>query len=141
MGTVGRDKSFQNVINLNTYDEQNNETSDSYRSSSATIYNPTYHPNDTIEEPVFDIFYDLERSRKIGRHSIPQTQMANMADTFSSFPHNQIDNRSKGIHSFSDSDEIEFVTDMLDDMTKDDDMQDEFIEALNPNIIIPRTKL
>jgi hypothetical protein len=67
--------------------------------------------------------------------------MVSMAGTLSSFPP---DHPSVRTSTFSDSnelDEIEFVTDMLEDMTKDDDMPDDFVEALNPNLIIPRTTI
>ncbi len=145
MGTVGRINSGRDGFSITTNDDRHNDASDSYPSGdSATIYNPTYRTSGAVEEPVFAIFDDLERHRPLGRASIPRAQMLGMAGTLSSFPHNQMDDSFGGTNTFSDSnelDEIELVTDMLDDMTKDDYMPDDFIEALNPNLIIPRAVL
>jgi hypothetical protein len=138
MGTVGQDNSLRDGFSINTFNDRYPDPSDSYPSSASTTYNPTYPTNATTEEPVFGIFDDLERHRPpIGRRFLPHEHMVGMAGTLSSFPSRQIDDPT----SFSDSneiDEIEFVTDMVDDMTKDDDVEDDFVEAINPNIIIPR---
>jgi hypothetical protein len=145
MGTVGHDNSIRDAFSITTYNDRHNDRSESYPSSSSTTYNPTYRTNGTIEEPVFGIFDDLERHRPpIGSRSLPPGQMVGMAGTFNSFPQRRMDDPAGGLGSFSDSnelDEIELVTEMLDDMTKDDDMQDDFVEARNPNVIIPRAAL
>jgi len=140
MGTVGQDNSLRDGFTLNT-----NDASNSYPSSSSTTYNPTYRTNEPAEEPVFAIFDDLEKHRPLGRGgAIPRAHMDGMADTFGSFPRNQMDDRSGATSMFSDSNELdenELVTDMLDDMTKDDNLEEDFVEAVNPNLIIPRAAL
>jgi hypothetical protein len=70
--------------------------------------------------------------------------MTGMAGTFGSFPRDQMHDRSGATSTFSDSNELdenELVTDMLDDMTKDDNLEEDFVEAVNPNLIIPRAAL
>ena len=39
------------------------------------------------------------------------------------------------------ADSAKFVKEKFDAMTKDDDMEDEFVEALNPNLALPRAAL
>ncbi|CAF3044095.1 unnamed protein product [Rotaria sp. Silwood2] len=102
-----------------------------YPSNSTTIYNPIYRTNEDSQHT------------SLSSSSIPQTQMLGIADTLNSFPRDLIHNPSGTTSLVSDSndiDEIEFTTDMLHDMIKDDDnMEDDFIEAINPNVIIPRS--
>ncbi|CAF3555974.1 unnamed protein product, partial [Rotaria sp. Silwood2] len=107
------------------------DASDTHSSNSTTTYNPIYRTNEDIQHT------------SLPSGPIPQTQMLGMADTLNSFPRDLINNRSEAASLFSDSndiDEIEFTADILDDMIKDDNnMEDDFIEAINPNIIIPRS--
>ena len=137
MGTIARD-----AFSGNIYDDRCSDLSNGHPTNPTTSYNPTYRTNSVVEEPAFGIFDDLERQRPIGRRSLPHAQMAGMAGTFNSFPYRPPDEPSRIATSFTNSNgiaEIQVVTDMLDDMTKDDNMPDEFIEALNPNLIPSRT--
>ncbi|CAF1399835.1 unnamed protein product, partial [Adineta steineri] len=91
----------------------------------------------------FGIFDELENRIPIPRNNnIPRVQMSNMMGTLNSLPgHERFDDPSGAASIFSDirdPDDVELVTDMVDDMTKDDDIEDEFVEALNPNLSIPR---
>ena len=129
----------------NTYDEQYVDASDTFPSSSNTSYNTTYRTHGNRPEADFGIFDELENRIPISRGHIPRPQMADMLGTLNSFPaQDQFDDPSGGASTFSDSrniDEIELVTDMLDEMTKDDNVDDEFVEAMNPNLAIPRLAL
>ncbi len=129
----------------NTYDEQFVDASDSFPSSSTTTYNTTYRTNDARPKADFGIFDELENRIPISRGHIPQTQMANILGTLNSLPARElVDEPSRAATPFSDArhiDEIELVTDMLEDMTRNDDIEDEFVEALNPNLVIPRAAL
>ncbi|CAF1459500.1 unnamed protein product, partial [Rotaria sordida] len=59
--------------------------------------------------------------------------MIGMAYTLNSFSCDLINNPFE----INDRDEIEFITDMLDDVIRDDDnMKDDFIETINPNVLI-----
>ena len=84
--------------------------------------------------------------RSVGGH-IPRPQMIDMLGTLNSLPSQiRFDEPSGAAPSnpFSDShdlDDVELVTDMLEDMTRDDETQDDFVEALNPNFILPRLVL
>jgi len=143
MGTVSRGLNSWDGFSLdNTYDEQYVDASDSFPSSSTTTYNTTYRTNEHRPEADFGIFDELENRIPISRGHIPRPQMVDMLGTLNSLPsHEQFDDPSGGNSTFSDFhdlDEIELVTDMLDDMTRHDDMGDEFVEALNPNLAIPR---
>ncbi|CAF3955011.1 unnamed protein product, partial [Adineta steineri] len=127
----------------NTYDEQYVDASDSFPSSSTTTYNTTYRTNGKRIEADFGIFDELENRIPIPRNNnIPRVQMSNMMGTLNSLPgHERFDDPSGAASIFSDirdPDDVELVTDMVDDMTKDDDIEDEFVEALNPNLSIPR---
>jgi hypothetical protein len=129
-------------FSLNTNDDRYNDASNTYPTRSSTTYNPTYLANEPAEEPVFDIFDDLEKHRPLARGAMPQGHMAGMTGTFSSFPRDQMDDPSGATSTFSgDLDETELVTDMLDDMTKNDYLQNDFVEAHNPNLKIPRAAL
>ncbi|CAF1332854.1 unnamed protein product [Rotaria sordida] len=65
---------------------------------------------------------------------IQQRKMIGMAYTLNSFSRDLINNPFE----INDRDEIEFITDMLDDVIRDDDnMKDDFIETINPNVVIP----
>ncbi|CAF4384945.1 unnamed protein product, partial [Rotaria sp. Silwood2] len=131
MGTTSKDSIGFTVLKRITNDGQSNDASDTHSSNSTTTYNPIYRTNEDIQHT------------SLPSGPIPQTQMLGIADTLNSFPRDLINNPSGTASLFSDShdiDEIEFVTDMLDDMIKDDDnMEDDFVEAINPNIIIPRS--
>jgi hypothetical protein len=128
----------------NTYDEQFVDASDSFPSSANTTYNTTYRTNGRPEAD-FGIFDELENRTPLSKSHIPRPQMADMLGTLNSLPAPDLFDEPSGTAStFSDSrdlDEIELVTDMVDDMTKDDDIEDEFVEALNPNLAIPRLAL
>ena len=146
MGTGSRTLNAWDGFSLdNTYDEQFVDASDSFPSSSTTTYNTTYRTDGTRAEADFGIFDELENRIPISRGHIPRPQMANLLGTLNSLPtHELFDEPSRTASPFSDArdvDEIELVTDMLDDMMKDDDMEDEFVEALNPNLSIPRLAL
>lgn len=119
---MGQTISLRNGFSLPTSDEWYNEGSDSNPSNSTTIYNPTYRTTDLLDETNFGFFDDLERYGPIGRQPIPPTEM----NVFS---------------NSNDEGEIEFVTDMVEEMTKDDDLPDDFIEALNFNLVIPRANI
>lgn len=41
----------------------------------------------------------------------------------------------------NEQNETELVTDMVEEMTKDDDLPDDFLEALNFNLVIPRANI
>jgi hypothetical protein len=145
MGAVSRSLNTWDGFSLdNTYDEQFVDASESFPSTSSTTYNTTYHTNGNPLEADFGIFDELENRIPISRGHIPRPQMFGMLGTLNSLPpHEQFDDPSI-TSTFSephDIDEIELVTDMLDDMTKDDDIEDEFVEALNPNLSIPRLAL
>ncbi|CAF4534025.1 unnamed protein product, partial [Rotaria sp. Silwood2] len=131
MGTTSKDSIGFTDLNRITNDGQSNDASDTHSSNSTTTYNPIYRTNEDIQHT------------SLPSGPIPQTQMLGMADTLNSFPRDLINNRSEAASLFSDSndiDEIEFTADILDDMIKDDNnMEDDFIEAINPNIIIPRS--
>jgi hypothetical protein len=143
MGTVSRE--WDGFSLDNTYDEQFVDASDSFPSSSSTSYNTTYQASGKRLEADFGIFDELENRTPMSKSHIPRPQMKDMLGTLNSFPAlDQFDEPSGETSIFSDSrdlDEIELVTDMLDDMTKDDDIEDEFVEALNPNLAIPRLSL
>jgi len=141
MGTVSRGLNAWDGFSLdNTYDEQYVDASDSLPSSSTTTYNTTYRTNGHRPEADFGIFDELENRIPISRGQIPRPQMVDMLGTLNSLPTlEQFDDPSGS--TFSDTrelDEIELVTDMLDDMTRHDEAEDEFVEALNPNLAIPR---
>ena len=144
MGTVSRElNSWDGGFSLdNTYDEQFVDASDSFPSSSNTSYNTTYRPSGKRPEADFGIFDELENRTPMSKGHIPRPQMKDMLGTLNSFPaFDQFDDPLGETNSFSESrdlDDIELVTDMLEDMTKDDDVEDEFVEALNPNLKIPR---
>ena len=143
MGTMAQNNRYSDGFSITTNDNQNNdESGGSYPSRSSTTHNPAYHSYTSHQQPIFDIFTDLERQRAVGRRSIPSKQMRDMSSTLNSFPPNPFDDtigRTNSYHRPRDVNEIEFVTDMLDDMTRDDDIEDGFIEALNPNVIVPTT--
>ncbi|CAF0850637.1 unnamed protein product [Rotaria sp. Silwood1] len=129
----------------NTNDESYVDASDSLPSSSNTTYNTTYRANGNRPEADFGIFDELENRIPLSKGQIPRPQMLDMMGTLNSLPaQERFDGPSGAASTFSDSrdlDDIEFVTDMVDDMTKDDDMEDEFVEALNPNLAMPRSAL
>jgi hypothetical protein len=146
MGTGTRGLNSWDGFSLdNTLDEQYVDASDSFPSSSTTTYNTTYRTNGNRPEADFGIFDELENRIPLSRGHIPRPQMFDMLGTLNSLPtHDQFDDHSVVTSTFSDSrdlDDIELVTDMLDAMTKDDDIEDEFVEALNPNLAIPRLNL
>ncbi|CAF4267226.1 unnamed protein product [Rotaria socialis] len=130
----------------NTNDGSYTDGADSIPSNSNTTYNATYRTNGgDPPEPNFSIFDALENGINSSKGHIPRPHMIGMLDTLNSFPpQEQFGGLSEAQSTFSDSqdiDDIELVTDMLDDMTKDDDMEDEFVEALNPNLALPRSAL
>jgi hypothetical protein len=142
MGTIGRDSTMWDGFSLHTNNEQNINGFDTFQSSAATTYNPTYRTTAPTQEPIFDIFDHLERNKPLSKGSIPPVQMVGMSGTLSSFPQDRMDDLSRAASTFSDLNDLgenEFVTDMLDNMTRDDDMDDEFIEALNPNLAMPKS--
>jgi hypothetical protein len=144
--TLGTGNLSLNGFSLdNTYDEQYVDASDSFPSSSNTTYNTTYRTNGNRPEANFGIFDELENRIPLSRGHIPRPQMVNILGTLNSLPgHDHFDDPSGEASTFSDSrdlDEVEMVTDMLDDMTRDDEIADEFVEALNPNLAIPRLTL
>ena len=147
MGTVSRElNSWDGGFSLdNTYDEQFVDASDSFPSSSNTSYNTTYRASGKRPEADFGIFDELENRTPMSKGHIPRPQMKDMLGTLNSFPaFDQSDDPLGETSSYSDTrelDDIELVTDMLEDMTKDDDIEDEFVEALNPNLAIPRSTL
>jgi hypothetical protein len=110
--------------------------------SDSNISSPTLtnRPDDIHLAPNFDIFDDLERRRPPSQNIILRPQMDNMLNTLNSLPR-AVDDDPAGTYSegLNDLDEVVFVTDMLEDMTKDDEVPDEFVEALNPNLAIPRS--
>ena len=134
-------------FSLDQTDEgQNRDSLDTTDSSSTTTYNATYRTNATHPEADFGIFDALERQIPMAKGHIPRPQMDDMLGTLNSLPSpDPLEETLAGnVNRFSDSrdlNEIELVTDMLDDMTRDDILDDDFIEALNPNLAIPRTAL
>lgn len=127
-----------------TYDDQNNGDANSVSSTSNTTYNATYRTNASGAQADFGIFEELERQIPMAKGPIPRPQMTDMLGTLNSLSQDPFEEPSAGENSFSQSrdlNEIELVTDMLDDMTKDDDVEDDFVEALNPNLAIPRSAL
>lgn len=143
MGTGSRGLNTWDDFSLdNTHDEQYVDASDSFPSSSSTSYNTTYRSNVHRPEADFGIFDELENRIPIPRGHIPRPQMVDMLGTLNSLPSlERFDDPTGDTSSFSDSrdvDDIELVTDMLDDMTRHDNIEDEFVEALNPNLAIPR---
>lgn len=147
MGTGSRGLNSWDGFSLdNTYDEQYVDASDSLPSSSNTSYNTTYRSNGHGgPEADFGIFDELENRIPMSRGHIPRPQMVDMLGTLNSLPNlEQFEDPSGGTSIFNDSrdlDDIELVTDMLDDMTRHDEMEDEFVEALNPNLAIPRLNI
>lgn len=118
-------------------DEPN--THNSREPSLSTSYNATYR-TDTIPRAPDDFlpfFESLEQQTRLNGGRIPAQRSADMLGTLNSLP----PDLAPAPDAFSDArdlDEIEFVTEMLDDMTKDDLLDDDFIEAMNPNVAIPR---
>ncbi|CAF1646305.1 unnamed protein product, partial [Adineta ricciae] len=134
MGTHGQDIMNWDGFTLDTNNARHNETCDTYPSSSSTTYNPTYRIDEGPENADFTLFDNLE-----ARATIPPRQMMGMTGTLNSFPRDRIETPVGAFLDSNDLDETEFITDMLEDMTKDDDLPDEFIEAYNPYLSIPRT--
>lgn len=97
-------------------------------------HNTTYRTFNSPMEPDFGIFDDLENMNNLHGGQIPQYQRKNILATFNSF----LDDGQTNEQDFSDSkdvDEIEFVSDMLEDMTRhDDDSDDEMVEVINPDM-------
>ena len=144
--TVGQGLSDWDGFSLDqTFDDPMNGDSNSLSSVSNTTYNATYHTNASGPQADFGIFEELERQIPMAKGPIPRPQMTDMLGTLNSLPsQEQFEDPSAGESSFSQSrdlSEVELVTDMLDDMTKDDDVDDDFVEALNPNLAIPRSAL
>ena len=143
MGAVGRmvsDGDGFSSIGEPDYNGDETNTHVSREPSLSTTYNATYRTDTTHREaPNFDSFFRrLEGQTAINSGGMPAKHSADMLGTLNSLPGDPTASAS----AFGDSrdlDEIELVTDMLDDMTKDDEFDDdEFIEALNPNLAIPR---
>ena len=148
LGTVNRNFTDLDTFSLGqTYDDQFVDASDSISSSANTTYNATYRTNGTSPEADFGIFDELESRIPISRGHIPRPQMIDMLGTLNSLPSQIRFDEPSGAappNPFSDShdlDDVELVTDMLEDMTRDDETQDDFVEALNPNFILPRLVL
>ncbi|CAF3680624.1 unnamed protein product [Adineta steineri] len=142
MGTGGQDIFSWDGFSLSTNDERYNDTSNSYQSSSTTTYNPTYRIGEMSDEADFTLFDNLENLASLAKSSIPRGQMIGMTGTLNSFPREQIMDNLTG--TFTDSNELDetiLVTDMLEDMTKDDYRSDDFLEACNPYLIIPRATI
>ncbi|CAF3894012.1 unnamed protein product [Adineta steineri] len=142
MGTGGQDIFSWDGFSLSTNDERYNDTSNSYQSSSTTTYNPTYRIGEMSDEADFTLFDNLENLTSLAKSSIPRGQMIGMTGTLNSFPREQIIENLTG--TFIDSNELDetiLVTDMLEDMTKDDYRTDDFLEACNPYLIIPRATI
>lgn len=130
----------------NTMDDSYVDAPESIASGVNTTYNATYREPENRPEADFGIFDALENRIKSSKGFIPRPQMQSMMGTFSSFPADDIrfggPSELASIQSDTqDINDAELVTDMLDDMTKDDDMEDEFVEALNPNIVMPGSAL
>ena len=134
MGTHGQDIMNWDGFTFDTNNARHNETWDTYPSSSSTTYNPTYRIDEGPETADFTLFDNLE-----ARTTIPSRQMMGMTGTLNSFPRDRIETPIGAFLDSNDLDETELITDMLEDMTKDDDLADEFIEAYNPYLSIPRT--
>lgn len=141
MGTVGRDLFSWDGFSLHTSEGRNNEAADSYPSSSNSTYNPTYRLDDTTTAADYSIFDHLEKRAPLPRGFVPRTQMVGMNGTLSSFPRDQLEYPAGTFLDSNDLDETELVTDMLEDMTKDDDQPDVFLEASNPHLTIPTAML
>ena len=144
--TVNRDFSGLDDFSLdNTDDEQFADATDSPKSSESITYNTTYRTTGNPTEANFGIFDELEKRTPLPKGYIPRPVMRDMIGTFNSFPaEEQPDDPSGTTSAFADSPEVEdiqLVTDMLDDMTKDDNMDDEFFEATNPNFEMPESVL
>ena len=110
--------------------------------SRTTTYNATYRTNGTRAPANFDIFDNLENNTRMAKGSIPQGQMRTMLGTLNSFPAADEFN-DPSILNTSGADgrelsEIELVTDILDDMMQEDGAEDDFLEVLNPNVMMPR---
>lgn len=142
LGTVGRiisDGDEFSSIGDPEYNIDETNTQVSREPSLSTTYNATYR-TDTTQRPPTDFlpfFEDLERRTGINSGNMPAKLTADILGTLNSLPADL----AQQPNTFGDSrdlDEIELVTDMLDDMTKDDEIDDDFIEALNPNLAIPR---
>lgn len=120
-----------------TYNADYTDNPESQISSSSSAGNTTYRTTGTHVQPDFRLFDDLERRTRLPGGNIPRRQSANMLGTLNSLPVDP----SGANNTFSDVrdlDEIELVTDMLDDMTKGDDFDDDFTEAFNPYFSVPR---
>jgi len=142
LGTVGRmisDPDDFSSIGDPEYNVDETNTQVSREPSLSTTYNATYRTDTTQRAPTdfLPFFEDLERRTGINSGNMPAKLTADMLGTLNSLPADL----AQQPNTFGDSrdlDEIELVTDMLDDMTKDDEIDDDFIEALNPNLAIPR---
>jgi hypothetical protein len=119
-------------------DEQFVDASDSFPSNSSTTYNTTYRPNGKRPEANFGIFDELESRIPFSKGNIPRPQMLNMLGTLNSLSSDEPSGTTSSFSDLRNIDETESVTDMVHDMTKEDDIEDEFVEALNPNLKIPR---
>jgi hypothetical protein len=131
-------KPFDDFSLDDTIDDQFVDASDSFTPSSTMTYTSAYNPNARRPKADFGIFDDLERRMPLPKGHIPRAQMSNMLETLNSLPPDEPDGTISSFTDSQDIDEIELVTDILDDMTRKDNDEDEFVEALNPNLAIPR---
>ncbi|CAF3944032.1 unnamed protein product, partial [Rotaria magnacalcarata] len=116
--------------------EEHTDTSDINLSGSSSNSNPIHRRNDASEK-----CYESKERTSLPSSPIPPTQVLTTADISNSFPSDATNNPRKRANMHSayndlDTDTIEFSTDLLRDMIQYDDMNDEFLEAVNHNIVI-----
>ncbi|CAF3508982.1 unnamed protein product [Rotaria socialis] len=136
MGVTGQDSNDgTNLIRIDN-GEQHTDASDINLFDPSSNYNPIHRRNDASEK-----YYQPNERASLPSSLIPPTQVLTTADISNSFPSDATNNphgrtNMHSVYNDLDTDSIEFNTDLLSYMIKDDDMDNEFIEAVHPNIVM-----
>lgn len=128
-GTVSKDLDFLNDFVPIGNGEQFNDIGSLHRSNSTITYNPAYETDvdDSYNFPTY------ARNTPFPNGSIPKAQAHNVIGTLNSIPRDMTHNPIEASDPFSDLsavDGIEFVTDILDDMTKTDNFFNELADNI-----------
>ncbi|CAF0765818.1 unnamed protein product, partial [Didymodactylos carnosus] len=122
-----------------TYNEGNSDDGSTHdlqiEESISSTYRATYDSEQTLKSIDSQFFKDLENITSL-RTSRPRPQISSTIDTLNSIPVNS-DMSTNVLEDFDELSESEFITDLMDDMIKND-INDDFTEALNPHLAIPR---
>ncbi|CAF0844770.1 unnamed protein product [Didymodactylos carnosus] len=120
-------------------DSDNESSNLSAQQPTSSTYRTMDDSKQTMGTIDSEFFKNLENI-SLMNNSIPRSQISFTIDTLNNLPvKNNI--TSDTFSDFDDFGEIEFIANMLDDMTKNDNQNDEFVEALNPIFAIPRANL